>query len=816
MKKKNLWAAGVLAAFLALLPVYPVRAEAVIPNTVSVDSAITMEITYGYDNAAKGGRYIPVEVVLGNTQSESFTGQLQVLTMESDYDIYRYDYPISIEAGESHRKLLDIPLGNRVDQLFVSVTDDSGTEIAHRRVKLNISMEIPELFIGVISDTPERLEYLNGVGVDYSMLRTKTFSLNEKNFPTDKTSLDLIDVILISNYRIRNLSSEQSQALIEWVRNGGTMILGTGARADDTLGRFAPELLNESYDQPQIYTVDMGLEDTAGGFEDNLLELYCTDFSLSGGNTIFTDGSLTLVSSVAYAKGVIAVAAYDFVDIEDFCEKNPSYIDALLTNVLGEYEISVLAEESYSGNSNQYWTANDMLNTGSVERLPHISLYSMEIIIYIFLAGPVFYIFLKQRELRKYYRTAIVLLSAVFTVIIYLMGSKTRFTDTFYNYARFIDTSEDTVSETVYLNMQTPYNQPFSTSLDSSYSIQPITRSYYDEVITGFKFTGQEEAMIAVKYEDDATGILVENALAFEPKYFQLERVEENTEHKGFTGEILIDGGKVMGSITNSFGESVEDATVLFYDTMIFLGDMEAGETRQLDDLEVLWIPLAHANQVAEKISGKDQYPQPDITNRDYMHALNKTNLLITSLDYMTGVYTPNARVIAVSSREEENPLGIDSAEVQGMTVVSSSINVYPYEDGKVYRSVLMKAPTVISGSYYSTNNTLYGIDPVVLEYSLGNDVEVEKLMLHYISETFTDETRIASLKSFTGSIYFYNHNTGNFDSMDVRQTTYTSEQLGPYLSPGNTITVKYMYSNTSEYRWDILLPVLNIEGRVY
>ena len=39
-------------------------------------------------------------------------------------------------------------------------------------------------------------------------------------------------------------------------------------------------------------------------------------------------------------------------------------------------------------------------------------------------------------------------------------------------------------------------------------------------------------------------------------------------------------------------------------------------------------------------------------------------------------------------------------------------------------------------------------------------------------------------------------------------------EELEEYLSPGNTITVKYVYDTTGEYTWNIMLPVLTVTGR--
>lgn len=76
----------------------------------------------------------------------------------------------------------------------------------------------------------------------------------------------------------------------------------------------------------------------------------------------------------------------------------------------------------------------------------------MEIIIYIILAGLGLYIFLRQRDLSQLYRSSVVVLSLIFTVIIYLMGNRTRFRDVFYTYAQFQEVSWDSVSENVYMN----------------------------------------------------------------------------------------------------------------------------------------------------------------------------------------------------------------------------------------------------------------------------------------------------------------------------------------------------------------------------
>ena len=118
---------------------------------------LSMDVTYGYENRAKGGRYVPVDVTIYNQGSAEFTGTLKLLTMESDYDVYCYEYPVVIPADGDLRKHVYVPMGNRAEQMFASVTDGEGSLVLHERVELDFSVDMPELFIGTLTDTPELL-----------------------------------------------------------------------------------------------------------------------------------------------------------------------------------------------------------------------------------------------------------------------------------------------------------------------------------------------------------------------------------------------------------------------------------------------------------------------------------------------------------------------------------------------------------------------------------------------------------------------------------------------------------------------------------
>ena len=115
-KNTLVWAVILSMAGSVLLPASCVKAYAAQNmtepannlNTESdiylASSPVVMDVTYGYDGAAKSGRYVPVQISLANQEQKAFEGTLRIQAMESDYEIYDYDYPPGEDPGYSGRQ----------------------------------------------------------------------------------------------------------------------------------------------------------------------------------------------------------------------------------------------------------------------------------------------------------------------------------------------------------------------------------------------------------------------------------------------------------------------------------------------------------------------------------------------------------------------------------------------------------------------------------------------------------------------------------------------------------------------------------------
>lgn len=776
-------------------------------------AGLTLEVSYGYDGNAKSGRYSPMDVSLTNENEESFQGVLKVATMEYDYEVYSYEYPISVDSGNTLEQEIDIPIGGGSDQVFVSVLDGNGNKVTQKRLKIESSRETAELFVGLLSEHPERLAYLDNVGVSYGALRTRAFSISTEDFPQEENGLDMLDVLVVNDYRLRNLTEEQTGAIMDWVEDGGVMILGTGNRVDDTLGRFAPELLDDSYDNPLVMEIRPEGDGEEDELENEVVEVPCVRVSLHGGTVLTADRGYPLLSVAMREQGVVAVTAYDLGDVAEYGQRHTGFVDGLFTDILGEERISGLASALYGGSGEEYWSVQSAINTGNVEKLPNVGLYFLVTAAYIGLAGPGLYIILKKRENRGRYGVCVAAASVVFTVILYCMGMKTRFTGIFVTYATVEDLTKDTVTETSYVNLRNPYSKPYQVELDPAYTVTPVTRNEFYFYDGGRRtFTGEESSHVSVYYGQNETEVTLRDAAAFESQYFRLTRKQENETGAGLTGNIRYYDGRVTGTVTNQFPFDLETVAVLLYGRLVPVGDLAAGDTVKLDELESYSIPVGNPYAVASFITGLSAYEEADINDKDYMKALERTNLLSFYMQSNLGGYRSDARVVAFGPKDGEKKRAWDERyEDFGLTMLTSALDVDSTSGRMRYRSGMLKRPAVVQGSFDPASNMSYTQEPVTVEYSLGGDLEVSRVEFVPVDGQFSDEKESGGQKVFSGDIYIYDHMTGSFERME--EPVLEGEELWRFLSPENGITVRYIGGDTAGYSW-ALLPMPMVTGR--
>ena len=767
-----------------------------------------IEVEYGYGNSAKGGRNLPLNVVLRNDEAGRFDGIVEILTRQSDNSVYAYDYPLRIPPGETVSSEMTVPIGAGSDQLAVRVLKEDGTVSAMKRVKLNISTTPPEIFIGILSDRPQDLQYFNEASVNYGQLRTRAFTLKPEEFPVNRGRLDMLDVIVVSSFRMSELSVDQTRALMQWMREGGVLLLGTGERVDDTLGQFAPEFLEDMYEPPVMTELSMSVLQSLDTPGTSGIVLPLVNFSLHGGSTVMSADTVPLISTVNKGTGILAAASFDFADTAEYAAGHSSFTDTVLTRTLGESRLEKLVSEAYGTEYDEYWSAQSLIDAGVQKSLPDTAVFGGILALYLALLGPVLWILLKRAGRTILYRRIAAVISLVFAGILYAAGSSSRLKETFCTYARIREAGEATVNETAYLNLRNPVTGSYQVMIPDPYTVTPLTNALNqgrpDTV------TGEEEVRVRISGGTGGRQISVTNAGAFESSFFRLEKSGSNRDAEGFTGSLFLMGGECSGTVRNGFPFRVKDAAVCLHGKVIPLGTMEPGEEAEIGGFMLYHTPLNDNDTVASFLTGVFD---GSAGLRDHIEALERANFLSFYLSDAISGYTADARVIGFAEDSGEDLVSNDMMHT-GMTLVTSTLPVEMRDGTVVCRSLLSRVPEVISGDYIMETNSCYRGDPVVLGYLPGYDIHITELYFEEPDIVFDSGDESSGTHSFRGTISLYNYGTGSFDELEPDQRSLSEEDLSGYLSPDNMLTVRYADSgDPAGGRLDTALPIPYVIG---
>ena len=809
MKKKIL--KGLNKVLLVSLIVYLLLSGSIPINTFSAtkeDEHITIDISYGYGNIAKGGRYLPIHVFYKNFEDENFSGKVSIEFNEADNRKYAYEYDVNLEGKDSVLSDYYIKISNKVDNIVVVLKDEQQEEVIKKVVSLNMAANQSKIMVGLLSDSQGRLNYFNNAAINFGLLSLNTVNLSAGSFPKSSSGLEQLDIIIISDFRIRDLSNEQSRALMDWVKQGGVLMIGTGTRADDTIGRYAPELLEDIYETPSIRTVNFLLNN-----EIKSVDLDSTYINLHGGNVIVSDDEFPLITSVNKQKGIIAVAGFDFCDLNQFAIENTQFARYIISNILGNERIEAFSNQSETLDDT-FQNIEPILNSSEIKKLPPMTIYTLVFIAYILLIGPILFIYLRDCGLAIYYRKIVVLVSLLLLAMIIIYNGRTRFSTTFYNYVTVYEAGDSDVSETTYVNLRNPYNKPYNVVIDSNYSIVPIIRNKtnIDE-----RRALEKNTSVNIDNAELIKDISIKNVGAFSSNIWKMDKTIENLNNEGFSGDINFFDGNLSVEITNNYKHKVKNTTLLLYGKIAMLGDFDAGETKTIESCEFLNIPLTNFDITAKLITGMEEVSTINqngsvngMDTEQYMQRLNVSNFLSFYMMENSNGYTADARIIAFSDTALSSPIFYsDTMEGSGLTLLTSVIPVNSIADGVVYRQSLLKMPLILSGDYSYIDNALKSNQATVLEYFLGDDINIGEVKFEQISEVFSNPQYSDRLKTFNGNIALYNFKTGNFDY--VSKNEFSLLELLTYLSDNNTMRVRY--SNIENGDLETALPMISVLG---
>lgn len=811
-----------LFCVLWIQPVYALPEENNVQiSYVGEQEGIDLNLYYGYQNTAKSGRFLPVTMEIVNHSETDISGKLEISVPESDGALLTYSFAAEIPAGETKELRETISVTRNARTAVMRLSDDAGNILAEKEAEISVQGNTGELLIGILSNTPQELSYFRGIGISNSSLRTRTVTLNPADFPKTVEGLSQLDMILISNYTMSRLSEETVRVIYDWAESGGALLIGTGSTRNP-LGAFSSYLEGVEIGLAETRDVDMGLKYSTDSPDGARLTLSVSEVDAAEGIQAMQSADLAVLTTFSAGSGVIGICAFDLCDIREFCLRETAYPDDMLRALLGSARIQQLSSSSPE-NGDNYEVLKSLVDVLEYDRLPDMSVYLVIAVVYVLLAGPGAYLLLRHKGLGSYYSLAVLLISAAAAGVIWFAGLGKRFEAPAVEYAVIRERSGEKMNETEIISLSTPFREDVTLSVSGDYVVQPVmpdtAQTGEEDELLGTLLQGtNREKQIRISMIPENRSIEGKNLEPFEGQIFELYSSGNTADTPA---ELEMDlhyfDDELSGTVTNAGERSYTDAAILMYGRVVLIGDLAAGQTKDLSGYTVLYGPTGAPELVAEYITGLSGLRETAPDSAAFVRASARTRLLTYYLEETLGNYYSGARLVAFDAQQNEIPDAIltEGIECYGTTLYTESASIDTGQGAELYRSALSGEPKLVSGEYDAGSNTTGGTAPLVLEYALGTDLTVTALRMNALSEEFSEKVTANGQKliPFRGTRAFYNYQTSAYDMLSSQKTSWTEEEITPYLSPSNTITVRYIPDENETEGSLMFLPVPMVTG---
>ncbi len=779
--KKRMWAL-LFVVICLLLPCMGTSAKGYQENT-----QFDISVSYGYENTVKIGRDAAFHITVHNL-GEAFEGTLKLMTAAYEeegyyvssssislpfsspstiryYDNYGLSKALKLETDETKTESFEIPFTSSAPYIKVVLEEPDGTVKGEKVIQLSVLSASAEIMVGVLTDYPEWMQYMDGVHLkEYSNVTTSLVMQNARNLERTVYGLDMLDVIIVQDFNRERLDDGQKEALRQWVSRGGILVMG------GETGNIAAEEIN-----PEDYA--------APDFGKATKEFY------GDGQILIYTGSL------ACAPGG---RSSEYADM----------VDKLFMEIYSVEKLNSLDSGSSYFSSEEYWEVMNRVSSIDRENIPGMIGYVLVLSVYVVLAGPAVYLVLKHFHIRKYIWGCVGVLAVAFSSVIFFMGSSTRFNAPFLNYVRTIRLNAEYEDERVEFGVRAPYNEDYSIYVNKDYDIMPVSEIGFYNVrdVSQGDFSRQT---VGIVYGEEENRLDIAGGRAFTEKYFTAKRSQKTGESYGISGTVNFFDGAVGGTVENNTEYDLTDTFLFFRNHMIYIGDFPAGSSKDLSEPELYFFAPGYGYYIVETAMGSDENYVRDITE-EFLDTSWKKSLIY---DYIDQGYNKDEQPCRLVGFTEDGQLELmeDSAyKMYGQTMVCAEVelSLCREKDGQIWRydPFVTGTAQAVSGNYDAYDNVYYSRE-VVLKYEIPENLtDVE---LSFDREDYFD---MEYNKEFGGSIEIYNYKSGVYEKVPEDQVV-RWKQMRNYISDNGELMIKYERKSDVQDKEE-KLPLIIIKGR--
>ncbi|UKJ46165.1 hypothetical protein [Lysinibacillus sp. ACHW1.5] len=575
--KKTKWTALTLLVMLVMSFILP---------TTQASAAATLEVkaTAGVSGKAKYQSVVPLQVTVKNNGAD-FSGDMAINSSNSYEAASALVVPIDIAAGEE--KTFTFYLDGLADYSY-SDTDlfafyegniEKGKKIAYKGTKRLQSnfLDPSSTFIYTLTDKSDRLSALLRLSTFVAQSNVEVFNINQlKDYtlPEDSQGLAMANVIVVDEVAIADLTPKQQEALLKWVQDGGTLLLGAADQINATAGIFKEYLPLSLSQETTAISAEALTKLSGGGIFTQPISVYAATSS-EGSLPVLTENNAVLAAKKKVGSGEVIQTTFS---LGDQPLASMDGYGALLAKVMNIQSISQQGmmrqgQSPLDQISYELRNINELFPSFEVS----VSYMLIVIILYILIIGPILYFILKKADKREHAWWIIPSISVVLSIVLFIVGAKDRIVQPQVQQSAFYKVNEDNSVNGYYVeSILTNRSGDFVVNADQNTTAVAL-RNYNN-------FTGTMGPLHESSYiKENASGSTL---TLRDLSYWSVQSFGGKTSAQNIGKmdiDITLKNEKLTGTVKNNFPFALKDVTLISGVKEVKLGDIEANGTLQVN-----------------------------------------------------------------------------------------------------------------------------------------------------------------------------------------------------------------------------------------
>jgi hypothetical protein len=828
-----------------------------------VKGGLEMKVNGGYGDVARVGSQVPFRISISNN-GEDIDGEIQVLVDLNNRNTVIYALPVNLPAGSSKEVLLYAPLSTANRKVEVRLAKGKKTlkSVSYSFQKL-LSPENPT--IAILSDDMEAMRELEGIklpeGMNYNMngktadiamkravaiaagekvaaadLPVEVFRLDEKTLPEEARYFDGFDILIVSNYDTSRLSEKQINMLEEWIQKGNMLFIGTGENSVKTMSGLPDSFMlikkdGEGKAMPESLGKFIEKSSPAGNL--NIITGKPTEASV-----LLDTGGVPLVVSDRYGSGCITVLAFDptLSPVSDW-DNAGLFWQKLITEAYNK--IIVTAEQQGNpGNLSSYRNYENMASQVPETQTPPFTALLILVGVYILIAGPLVYLFLKWKDKRDFNWLVIPAVALIFLALIYVAGFKTRYTKAVLNNFSVIkiDNSNNKLYIDTVMGVFNNKRSDMKLQYDryAGFDVNPGSNYYdYYSYSTNTSNDDTSKSIIGKMTYTDPYIYDLYNVGMWEPRYIYASKVKD-TSGSVLSSVSIIDG-KLKAMVMNTTGMDFRDAFIVFGNNFINVGDVFPGDKKEIN------VSLSDAS-ITKRFSdyldaryGSNYNTNQNRKDPEWLNKLRKRNMLENVYNNITNLYSNNTghiniMLFALDYDDPQYTISVNGEDPQkfNSNVLYSQIGINPEKGSKVEIPSGIVIPSLETSEKafydggYDNGVRVQADGDVFFKVSIPDSIEVQELKINWASympsyAKYQQQQKNGAVQQLYAKdkyeFYIYNCRTTLWEKFDGQFTA--TGDMGAYIDPNGEVQLKSTVTLDKSGAQALLLglPEINLKG---